>query len=413
MAAKTRITENENKVYTVTRLTRDIKDILEQGFTEVWVEGEISNFKRYPSGHLYFSLKDDSSVISCVLFSSSSSRLGFDPADGMNVLSRGRISVYEKRGQYQFYVSSMEPKGKGALQLAFEQLKEKLRGEGLFDEERKRPLPALPVRVGVVTSPAGAAIEDILNVARRRFANVEVTIRPVRVQGEGAKDEIASAIGELNEYNGLIKQGKCGGHEIDVIIAGRGGGSLEDLWAFNEEVVARAIAASEIPVISAVGHEVDYTIADFTADFRAPTPSAAAELVMPRKTDLEDSIKGLTARMYWAVKSAMEILEGKLESLKKSYVMKAPLNVFVQLRQQVDDLACEARLAAERAMELKARDLAGLAGKMRALSPLAVLERGYSITFIGGKALKDASEVSPGDELETRLAKGSIKSRVE
>jgi exodeoxyribonuclease VII large subunit len=407
------ITENEDKVYTVTRLTRDIKGMLEQGFTEVWVEGEISNFKKYPSGHLYFSLKDDSSVISCVLFNRSSSRLGFDPADGMNVLSRGRISVYEKRGQYQLYVSSMEPRGKGALQLAFEQLKEKLRGEGLFDEGRKRPLPALPLRVGVVTSSAGAAIEDILNVAKRRFANVEVTLRPVRVQGESAKDEIAGAIGELNEYNDLIKKGKCPGQEIDVIIAGRGGGSLEDLWPFNEEVVARAIAASKIPVISAVGHEVDYTIADFTADFRAPTPSAAAELVMPRKADLEESIKAYTSRMHLAVKSAVDILEEKLESLRKSYVMKAPLNVFVQLRQQVDDLACASRLAAERTLERKTREVAALAGKMQALSPLAVLERGYSITFIGGKALKDASEVSPGDTLETILAKGSIKSRVE
>lgn len=407
------IISNDNRVYSVTQLTRAIKGVVEQDFAEVWVEGEISNLKKYPSGHLYFSLKDDNSVISCVLFSKSSSRLGFDPADGMNVLSRGRISVYEKRGQYQLYVSSMEPRGKGALQLAFEQLKEKLREEGLFDEERKKPLPALPVRVGVVTSPAGAAIEDILNVAGRRFANVEVTLRPVRVQGASAKDEIAEAIGELNEYNDLIKKGKCEGHEIDVIIAGRGGGSLEDLWPFNEEVVARAIAASEIPVISAVGHEVDYTIADFTADFRAPTPSAAAELVMPRKADLEESIKGYISRMHLAVKSAVDILEGKLESFRKSYVMKAPLNVFVQLRQQVDDVFCASRLAAERVLERKKRDLGGLAGKMQALSPLAVLERGYSITFIGGKALKDASEVSPGDELETTLAKGSVKSRVE
>jgi exodeoxyribonuclease VII large subunit len=405
--------EEKKTVYTVSRLTREIRALLEESFSEIWVEGEVSNFKRYASGHLYFSLKDETGLINCVLFKNSALRLAFTPEDGINVLSRGRISVYDKRGQYQFYVSSMEPLGKGALQLAFEQLKEKLHKEGLFREEHKKALPALPMRVGVVTSASGAAIEDILNVARRRFANVEITIRPVRVQGDGAKTEIAAAIKEFNEYNSLIEKRKIRAHAIDVMIVGRGGGSLEDLWPFNEEVVARAIFGSAIPVISAVGHEVDYTIADFVADLRAPTPSAAAELVMPRKADLAEKIGGLVARTHSVLRNRVGLLEGKVEGLKNSYVLKTPLNVFAQLRQRVDDLTGSAAYAINNILELKTRDLATLSGKMQALSPLAVLERGYSITFKEGRALKDIADVSTGDIIETRLAKDSILSRVE
>lgn len=401
------------EIYSVTRLTRDIRTILEDNFREIWVEGEISNFKRYPSGHLYFSLKDENSVINCVLFKNSAEKLKFDIDDGITVLGRGRISVYDKRGQYQFYVSSMEPRGKGALQLAFEQLKAKLLEEGLFDESRKRPMPVLPLRVGVVTSPAGAAIEDILNVARRRFSNIEITIRPVRVQGTEAKNEIAAAIEELNEYSGRIKKGEIDAHGIDVIIVGRGGGSLEDLWPFNEEIVARAIFASDIPVISAVGHEVDYTISDFVADLRAPTPSAAAELVMPRKKDLEGNVKAMADRMILHMKNRLEFLEERLENLKESYVLRAPLNVFTQLRQHIDDLIADVYSAMDRVMIRKSRDLSEVSGKMGALSPLSVLERGYSITFKNGEALKNVSDVLPGDTIETKLSVGSVKSRVE
>ncbi|NQT23426.1 MAG: exodeoxyribonuclease VII large subunit, partial [Candidatus Omnitrophica bacterium] len=253
-------------IFTVTKLTRNIRAILEQNFGTLWVEGEISNFTKHQSGHMYFSIKDEGSVLPCVLFRSSNAKLKFEMKAGMHVLCFGRISVYDKRGQYQLYVERVEPKGAGALQMALEQLKEKLRKEGLFDELNKKPIPYLPRRVGVITSPTGAAIRDILNVTKRRFANIEILLNPVRVQGEMAKHEIVEAIAEFNKMKGL-----------DVIILARGGGSLEDLWAFNEEIVARAIYDSKIPIISAVGHEVDWTISDFVGDFRAPTPSAAAE----------------------------------------------------------------------------------------------------------------------------------------
>jgi exodeoxyribonuclease VII large subunit len=403
----------EREVYTVTRLTREIKGALETDFSEVWVEGEITNFKQYPSGHLYFSLKDEASLINCVLFKNNVIKLGFDPVDGTKVLSRGKISVYDKRGQYQLYVSLMEPLGKGALQLAFEQLKEKLRKEGLFDESEKKELPALPHRVGVVTSSSGAAIEDILNVATRRFANVEITLRPVRVQGEGAKEEIAEAIKEFNEYNECIRKTKIEANPVDVLIVGRGGGSLEDLWAFNEEEVARAIFASEIPIISAVGHEVDYTISDFTADVRAATPSAAAELVMPRKTDLEEAIESLTGRMTSAVKAKIDISEKEVKGLSSRYVLKDPVNMFVQKEQEVDDLLKALVSGINRIADNGVSRLAVLAGKMKTLNPLGVLERGYSITFKEGKPETEALAFSPGEVIETRLAKGKLTSRVE
>ena len=400
-------------IYTVTRLTREIKGALEANFQEVWVEGEITNFKQYPSGHLYFSLKDETSLVNCVLFKNSALKLGFDPGDGIKVLSRGKISVYDKRGQYQFYVSMLEPKGKGALQLAFEQLKEKLRNEGLFEQKRKRPLPALPLRIGVVTSSAGAVIEDILNVARRRFANVEITIRPVKVQGSGAKENIAEAINDFNEYNRSIEKRETEENPIDVLIVGRGGGSLEDLWAFNEEEVARAIFASEIPVISAVGHEVDYTIADFTSDFRAPTPSAAAELVMPRKSDIEDVLETIKGRMLSAVKARVAVLEKAVQGLSSRHVLKDPVNLFVQKEQEVDDLLRALTLGMTRIAETGKMNLAVLAGKMRVLNPLGVLERGYSITFKGGKPVTDISSLCEGNMVETKLAKGTLASRVE
>ncbi|MFQ5952626.1 MAG: exodeoxyribonuclease VII large subunit, partial [Candidatus Omnitrophota bacterium] len=245
--------KEDTKVYTVSELTRDIRLVLEGSFPEVWVEGEVSNFKIYSSGHAYFSIKDENSVLNCVMFRNNSSRVDFAVEDGLHVLCFGRISVYDKRGQYQLYVSKIEPRGKGALQLAFEQLKEKLRKEGFFNVERKRPLPFLPMHIGVVTSPTGAAVRDILKVARRRFANVEITLRPVKVQGDEAKHEIAQAIEEFNEFNHYLVETESEEHPVDVLIVGRGGGSLEDLWPFNEEKVARSIYASEIPIISAVG----------------------------------------------------------------------------------------------------------------------------------------------------------------
>jgi exodeoxyribonuclease VII large subunit len=403
----------DTKVYTVSELTRSVRFLLEDAFPEVWVEGEISNFKVYSSGHAYFSLKDEKSLINCVMFKGSSSKVDFAVEDGLHALCFGRISVYEKRGQYQFYVSAIEPRGKGALQLAFEQLKKKLQKEGLFDTERKKPLPFLPVHIGVVTSPTGAAIRDILKVARRRFANVEITIRPVRVQGDEAKHEIAQAIEEFNEYNRYLAETKGEEHPVDVLIVGRGGGSLEDLWPFNEEKVARAIYASEAPIISAVGHEVDYTISDFTADFRAATPSAAAELVIPVKEDLLDRVRENANRIKTAAQAKIKALEKEVRALRESYVLKAPINVFLQLEQQVDDLKKSMKNSAVHCAELKVREFAAISGKLEMLSPLAVLKRGYSITFKEGKAVKDALKLKKGDTLKTKFARGRTFSTVE
>jgi len=406
--------ENNVKVYTVTQLTKDIRGALEGSFPEVWVEGEVSNFTVSSLGHAYFSLKDEKSLLNCVLFRNNSSRSAFRVENGLRLLCRGRVSVYDKRGQYQLYVDRLEPHGKGALQLAFEQLKKKLNEEGLFDPEHKKELPFLPMRVGVVTSPTGAAIRDILEVARRRFANIEILICPVRVQGDEAKHEIARAIEELNEFNRNIrKAGKDNEHPVDVIIVGRGGGSLEDLWPFNEEIVARAIHDSEIPVVSAVGHETDFTISDFVADLRAPTPSAAAELVVPLRGEFVARINEYRSRLYLAVKNKMDLLERSAAALRDAYVLRAPINVFLRKRQEVDDLVKAASSGMAHLMELRERDLASCAGKLRILSPLAVLERGYSITFSGTKVIRKAHQLEEGDSLRTKFADGCVTSRVE
>jgi exodeoxyribonuclease VII large subunit len=401
----------ESRVYTVTELTKDVRFVLEDTFHEVWVEGEVSNYTLSSAGHAYFSLKDEGSLLNCVLFKSSGVRIKFDVEDGMSVLCRGRISVYDKRGQYQLYVNKMEPRGKGALQMAFEQLKKKLQKEGLFSEEHKKPIPFLPARIGVVTSPTGAAIRDILKVSKRRYANVEVSIRPVKVQGEGAASEIALAIEELNEFNKSL-QGEEE-HPIDVIIIGRGGGSLEDLWAFNEEEVARAIFASEIPIISAVGHEIDYTISDFVADCRAATPSAAAELAVPTKEDLSERISASRSRLYSAAKKKIDFLKKETLNLRESYVLRAPMNVFLQLGQQVDDMIKNATSRITHLAEIKQGEFAVAAGKLHTLSPLAVLDRGYSITFKAGKVLKGTKALGKGEVIETQFAKGRVASRVE
>ncbi|MFQ5772424.1 MAG: exodeoxyribonuclease VII large subunit, partial [bacterium] len=270
----------EEKHYSVSELTRQIKFLLESSFPEIWVQGEISNFTHHSSGHMYFSLKDENAQISCVMWRSRNQHLFFTPQDGMKVILDARITVYEKRGAYQLDVLQMQPAGVGELQLAFEQLKNRLREEGLFSEEFKKPIPLYPERIGIVTSPTGAAVQDLISVLQRRFPGIEIIINAARVQGEGAATEIARAIDDFNDYG-----------KVDVLIVGRGGGSLEDLWAFNEEVVARAVFRSKIPIISAVGHEVDFTICDFVADLRAPTPSAAAELAVRHRDELHAFLK--------------------------------------------------------------------------------------------------------------------------
>jgi len=396
--------KTEKHIYSVSELTWHIRTVLDDAFPAIWVEGEISNFTKHTSGHMYFSLKDEKSVISCVMFKNTNQYLKFKAEGGLKVTCFGRISLYDKRGQYQLYVDKMEPKGLGALQLAFEQLKERLKKEGLFDEAKKKDIPYLPYRIGVVTSPTGAAIRDILKVIRGRFQNIEVIINPVRVQGKGSELEVAKAIKEFNEYG-----------DVDVLIVGRGGGSLEDLWAFNEEVVARAIYESEIPIISAVGHEVDLTIADLVADRRAETPSVAAEMVTPRKEDLVKRIDDAKVGLKSALMGRVDALETKLTHLRESYIFKQPLNMIDQLAQRIDDMTKGATLRMGHALEKKRNAMGALSGRLEGLSPFGVLKRGYSITAdaSSGAVVKDAGSLKSGDTVKTKLSKGAFISKVE
>lgn len=394
----------ERHIYTISELTRNIKQVLEERFPHVWVEGEVSNLRVPSSGHMYFTLKDEAAELHAVMFKGLNRYLRFKPEDGLKIVAFGQVSVYQRRGEYQLVVEKLEPRGLGALQLAFEQLKKKLQEEGLFDEAHKKPIPLLPLRIGVVTSPTGAAIRDIINVIQRRFPNVEILLNPARVQGKGAAEEISEALDELNEMG-----------EVEVIIAGRGGGSLEDLWAFNEEVVARAIYRSRIPVISAVGHEIDYTISDFVADLRAPTPSAAAELVVADKEELVDKLETLQARMKRTLLNTLTLLKNRLAGVRESYAFRRPGEAIRQHQQRVDDLVRNLTLGMSHLLELGRERLAALAGRLESLSPLGVLSRGYSLslklperTVIGAAAI-----LKVGDEIETRVREGSFLSRVE
>jgi exodeoxyribonuclease VII large subunit len=439
----------ERSILTVGEVSERIKIVLEDTFFDIWVEGEISNLRTPASGHAYLTLKDEHSQIRAVLFKMQRRYLRFDPKDGMLVIARGRISLYEPRGEYQLVIDYMEPKGIGGLQIAFEQLKARLAQAGLFDVTRKRPLPMLPRCLGIVTSPSGAVIRDILQILRRRFANLHVCVYPVRVQGDGAAAEIARGIEALNRYAG-----------IDVIIVARGGGSLEDLWAFNEETVARAIYASKVPVISAVGHEIDYTIADFVADVRAPTPSAAAELVIRPKSELHAELQVMAQRLERAMQHRLETLRARLEACQQRRVLKDPWAPLRTTEQRLDEL--NARLARairthlrlsqealergeaaiahlcplmlvdllrERLTALEQRLIAAQGGQVRrerealerlsatlqALSPLAVLARGYSICRhpADGRVIREAHGVTPGMHVDITLWQGSLQCTVE
>ncbi len=392
----------ERKIYTVSELARRAKQSLELAFSRVWVEGEISNFKLIASGHAYPTLKDDQAVLSLAIFRTVMASLPFQLENGMKVLVGGTLSIYEPQGRFQLIVEHVEPRGAGALALAFEQLKQKLAREGLFDPARKRPIPFLPGVIGVVTSPTGAAIRDILNVVSRRFAGVHLLLYPVRVQGDGAAGEIAEAVRWFNENAAA-----------DVLIVGRGGGSLEELWAFNEEAVARAIHASGIPVISAVGHEVDWTIADFVADLRAPTPSAAAELVIPRKEDLVYTVSGLGGRLLRAVRERVADLRERIGRVLASYAFRRPQERLLEAMERLDETSGELDRALSRRLEVAKTAIAAMTGKLETLSPLAVLARGYSVTFSSsGRVLKDAAVVSRGERLRTRLFRGEVASEV-
>lgn len=412
------------KVYRVAELTRLIKTILEDEVGEIWVEGEVSNFRQPVSGHWYFTLKDDSAQLALVMFRGNQRGIRFQPKDGMLLRANGQVSVYEKSGQYQMIVRALEAAGQGALQAAFEALKRKLEAEGLFDPGRKKPLPRLPRHIGIVTSPTGAAIRDILNILTRRFYNLHVVVAPVRVQGAGAAEEIAAALDDFNRRG-----------DMDVLVVCRGGGSLEDLWCFNEEVVARAIARSAIPVISAVGHEIDFTISDFVADLRAPTPSAAAELVISRKADFEIQLQEYSRRLGRALHQQVADLKYRFLAAGRSYVFREPLHLVRRILERIERLRAKMQSQAEsnlrqaqqrvdelngrlaRQMQswrhLQALALARLETQLKGINPLVVLERGYSITFRpDGRVIKAASQTRPGDRLITRVASGTLESEV-
>jgi exodeoxyribonuclease VII large subunit len=392
-----------DNILTVSALTKSIKQLLETGFSSIWVEGEISNYINHSSGHRYFTLKDEGAQIKCVIWKGMSRYLFFEPQNGMKVKASGQVTVYEKSGQYQLVVSNMQPAGIGALEIAFQQLKIKLEKEGLFDPDHKRPLPEYPERVGIVTSPTGAAIRDIINIMGRRAPWVELIIRPTLVQGDGAAADIVDAIEEFNEYA-----------QADLLIVGRGGGSLEDLWPFNEEIVARAIFGSNIPVISAVGHQIDFTIADFVADLRAPTPSAAAEIAAPDGDELKgyfiDSFKRICAAQLDSIQTNQE----KLIGLASRYGLRRPLEIINTRMQRLDDFNRHFNRSAAHMVDHIKNNLAVINTRLESASPKNIMNRGYAFISSAktGETIKLFTQTAVGDDIDIRLYKGSLSAKV-
>ena len=411
-----------NKEYlTVTQLTKYIKYKIDNDINlrEVYLKGEISNFKAHTRGHFYFTIKDEGSRINAVMFASSASKVKFTPEDGMKILVTGRISVYEATGGYQIYVNEMMEDGVGNLYVAFEQLKKKLASEGLFDDRYKKPIPKIPERVGVITAPTGAAIRDIISTINRRFPLTEVILLPSLVQGEGAKEDIVRQIKRAEDYN------------LDVLIVGRGGGSIEDLWAFNEEIVARAIFECPIPIISAVGHEIDFTIADFVADLRAPTPTGAAEIAVPNKADVINYINQLSLRSRKAVGNILELKKKRLDNIKDNYILNNPLDLYSAKIQKLDylteSLVKNYKVIIDKEKiklnNIKTRPLFSnpliildktkqkytlLLSKLDALSPLKTLERGYGIIKLNDKAVTSIKNLNKDDLINIELKDGSV-----
>lgn len=394
--------EKSRHIYTVSEITRDIKTILENTFPEVWVEGEVTNFKAANSGHFYFSLKDDGALIAAAMFNRANKDLKFKLEDGLKVICFGKIDVYLPRGQYQLIVEKIEPKGIGAQQLAFEQLKKKLAKEGLFDPAHKKALPLMPFSAGVVTSTAGAALRDILQILKKGAPGVDAVIRSVRVQGEGAAQEIVQGILDLNQFQ-----------DVDVIIISRGGGSSEDLWAFNEEVVARAIYNSRIPTISAVGHQIDITLSDMVADSFVETPSAAAKLIVDKRNALLSEIDGLKHEMKFAFSEIISSLKHNLIALR--HMLKSPKERLQEKLQFLDEVITRLHYGMGHFLNIHKERLTSLLARLDSLSPLAVLSRGYSLTtlFPDGTIIRDASQLKSGERVKTALSKGSFISKVE
>jgi exodeoxyribonuclease VII large subunit len=394
--------ESELTVYSVSELNALAQELLETNFPDIWVEGEISNFRSYPSGHLYFTLKDEGAELDAVMFRPLAAYLEFQPQDGRAVLARGTLTVYGPRGRYQLEVHRLKPAGLGKLQLAFERLKERLQAEGLFDEAHKRPLPSYPERIGLITSTEGAAIRDMISIIARRYPAAQLRVFPVKVQGGGAAEEIAAAISLANRYHAACEP-------LDVLIVGRGGGSLEDLWAFNEEIVARAIHRSRVPVVSAVGHEIDFTIADLVADLRAPTPSAAAELVVPDRAELLSRIRELAQRLTSAQGILLRELQVQLERLVERYAFRKPLRRLHEGQQTLDALSERlGRAFRDRRQALQDRAEA-LLGRLEAANPLTLLRRGYAIACDErGRTIRSTKDVHVGQRVTIKLYQGKM-----
>lgn len=391
-------------VYSVSQVNGYLKELVDGDplLRGLLVRGEVSNYKCYPSGHHYFSLKDEQGSIRCVMFRGDAARLRFKPVNGLSVIAYGRVSVYPRDGQYQLYCTQLMEDGRGALDRAFEELKKKLEAQGLFDPAKKQPLPAYPGRIALVTSPAGAAVRDMIRILRQRWPLTEVLVVPVRVQGEGAAEEIAAAIHQVNNRD-----------DIDLIITGRGGGSREDLWAFNEEPVAWAIALSNIPVISAVGHEPDVTISDYVADLRASTPSNAAELAVPDQQQERQRLEGFTLRLRQAMEVQLDRDRKELTRLEQSRVLRNPVAVVDDQRMRLDSAQRRLALTLERTLRRGRVELAGLAGRVDAMSPLKVLSRGYAIAKAEGRAVTTVEQVQPGQAMDVLVADGVYHCRVE
>ncbi len=394
---------SELPVISVTELVTVLKEIVETALPPCCVEGEISNCKRSAAGHYYLTLKDDNSEIGAVIWRTAAARLKFQPKDGLQVLATGALQVYVARGSCQFVINRLVPQGLGELELAFRQLKERLQQQGLFDAARKRPLPKIPRRVALVTSPTGAAVRDMIQVMTRRWPVVQIVVVPVRVQGEGAAAEIASALQRVHFIP-----------DVDVVITGRGGGSLEDLWAFNEEIVARAISECRVPVVSAVGHETDISIADLVADRRALTPSEAAELVVPSRDAVRQSLRDAAMRMQRHLAGQVERYRLKLQAIESRSVFRRPLTLIDERRQRCDEIADRLQRAIRLQHERLQQKLASVSAALDALSPLKVLARGYTLTTAhDGRLVRSVREIAAGDEISTRVADGTLVSTVQ
>ncbi len=400
MSITTARDSTDDRVLSVTQVTAQLKGVVEQNFADIWVAGEISNFSRPQSGHCYFTLKDDHAQLRAVIWRGTAARLKFDVHDGLEVVCRGRLDVYPPRGSYQLVIDQLQPQGIGALELALRKLREKLEKEGLFEPSRKRPLPTFPRRIGVVTSPTGAAIRDFLEVLRRRWGGIEVLVFPVRVQGDGAAQEIVDAIKQANQIQPTL----------DVLVVGRGGGSLEDLWAFNEEPVVRALADSHLPTVSAVGHEIDVTLADLAADVRALTPSEAAERVVPSAQDVREVMQVFRSRLLSALSQRTRSLQDRLDAIASRTIFARPLDSLHHLSREVDDHATRLHSAARLNLREQQGQLTALSGKLETLSPLGVLGRGYSLTQdeATGQLLTSTKHIKQNQRLVTRLSEGSV-----